>query len=73
MARHGEFMKLLVEGRIEDQTQSAQLAASAAARSQLAAMMSGGRLQEIFGDKIAGIPTETILALTKAQVWGGAL
>ena len=63
MARHGEFMKLLVEGRIEDQTQSAQLAA----------MMSGGRLQEIFGDKIAGIPTETILALTKAQVWGGAL
>ena len=24
-----------------------------------------------FGDEIAGVPTETILAITQSQVWGG--
>ena len=43
----------------------------AAARSQLAAMLNSGTLRTIFGSEIAGVPTETILALTQAQIWGG--
>lgn len=72
MARHAEFMRLLVEGRIQDRIQASSLAASAAAKSQLAAMLSGGKLQEIFGSEIAGVPTETVLALTQSQIWGTA-
>ena len=71
MARHAEFMKLAVEKQIERHIQASQLAASAAAKSQLAAMLTGGNLREIFGDEIAGIPTETVLAITQAQIWGG--
>ncbi|MCI9268705.1 MAG: hypothetical protein HFF40_07570 [Lawsonibacter sp.] len=71
MARHAEFMKLAVEKQIQRHIQADQLAASAAARSQLAAMLTGGNLREIFGSEIAGIPTETVLAITQAQVWGG--
>ena len=47
------------------------LLAASAAKSQLASMMNSGNLQAIFGDEIAGIPTETVLAITQAQVWGG--
>ena len=71
MARHAEFMKLAVEKQIQRHIQADQLAASAAAKSQLAAMLTGGNLREIFGSEIAGIPTETVLAITQAQVWGG--
>ena len=71
MARHAEFMKLAVEKQIERHIQASQLAASAAAKSQLASMLTGGNLREIFGSEIAGIPTETVLAITQAQVWGG--
>lgn len=71
MARHAEFMKLAVEKQIERHIQASQLAASAAAKSQLASMLTGGNLQEIFGSEIAGIPTETVLAITQSQVWGG--
>jgi len=47
---------------------------SVAAKLQLAAMMNGDKLQAIFGDEIAGVPTETVLAITQAQVWdGGAI
>lgn len=70
MARHAEFMRLLVEKQIQRHIQASELAASAAARSRLAAMMSGGTLREIFGSEIAGIPTETVLAVTQTQVWG---
>ena len=70
MARHAEFMKLAVEKQIQRHIQADQLAASAAARSQLAAMLTGGNLREIFGSEIAGIPTETVLAITQAQIWG---
>ena len=72
MARHAEFMKLAVEKQIQRHIQASELAASAAAKSQLAAMLTGGNLREIFGSEIAGIPTETVLAITQAQVWGGA-
>ncbi|MEY8421090.1 hypothetical protein AALA83_17730 [Oscillospiraceae bacterium 44-5] len=71
MARHAEFMKLAVEKQIQRHIQADQLAASAAAKSQLAAMLTGGSLREIFGSEIAGIPTETVLAITQSQVWGG--
>ena len=71
MARHAEFMKLAVEKQIDRRIQASQLAASAAAKSQLAAMLNNGNLREIFGSEIAGIPTETVLAITQAQVWGG--
>ena len=70
MARHAEFMKLAVEKQIERHIQASQLAASAAAKSQLASMLTGGNLREIFGSEIAGIPTETVLAITQSQVWG---
>ena len=70
MARHAEFMKLAAERQTQRHLQASELAASAAAKSQLAAMLSGGNLREIFGSEIAGIPTETVLAITRAQVWG---
>ncbi len=71
IARHAEFMKLIAEKQIQRHMQSSDLLSAAAAKSQLAAMMSGGKLQTIFGDEIAGIPTETVLAITQSQVWGG--
>lgn len=71
MARHAEFMKLAVEKQIQRHIQASELAASAAAKSQLAAILTGGNLREIFGSEIAGIPTETVLAITQSQVWGG--
>ena len=71
MARHAEFMKLAAEKQIQRRLQASELAASAAAKSQLAAMLTGGNLREIFGSEIAGIPTETVLAITQSQVWGG--
>ena len=73
MARHAEFMKLAVEKQIQRHIQADQLAASTAAKSQLAAMLTGGNLREIFGSEIAGIPTETVLAITQSQVWGGGM
>ncbi|MCI8914830.1 MAG: hypothetical protein HFF38_12090, partial [Lawsonibacter sp.] len=73
MARHAEFMKLAVEKQIQRHIQADQLAASVAAKSQLAAMLMGGNLREIFGSEIAGIPTETVLAITQSQVWGGGV
>ena len=47
------------------------LLVASAAKSQLAAMLNNGNLREIFGSEIAGIPTETVLAITQSQVWGG--
>ena len=73
MARHAEFMKLAAEKQIERHIQASQLAASATAKSQLASMLTGGNLREIFGSEIAGIPTETVLAITQSQVWGGGM
>ena len=73
MARHAEFMKLLAEKQIQRHIEASQLAASAAAKSQLAAMLSGGKLRELLGSEIAGVPTETVLALTQSEIWGAAL
>ena len=71
MARHAEFMKLLVENQTQRQIQSSDLLSAAAAKSRLADMLENGNLLEIFGDEISGVPTETVLAMTQAQVWGG--
>ena len=71
MARHAEFMKLAVEKQIQRRMQASDLLSASAAKSQLAAMLTGGNLREIFGSEIAGIPTETVLAITQSQVWGG--
>ena len=71
MARHAEFMQLLAKRQIQRHIEASELAASAAARSRLASMLSSGKLLEIFGSEIAGVSTETVLSLTQAQVWGG--
>jgi hypothetical protein len=70
IARHAEFMKLAAEKQVERRIQASELAA---AKAHLAAMLNNGNLREIFGDEIAGIPTETVLALTQARVWGGMI
>ena len=71
MARHAEFMKLAVEKQIQRHMQTSDLLAASATKSRLAGMMNSGNLQAIFGNEIAGVPTETVLAITQAQVWGG--
>ena len=71
MARHAEFMKLAVERQIQRKMLASELAASVAAKSQLAVMLNGGNLLDIFGNEIAGIPTETVLDITRTQIWGG--
>ena len=71
MAHHAKFMELAVEEQIQRRMQASDLLSAGAARSKLASMMSGGDLRSIFGDEIAGVPTETVLAITQSQVWGG--
>lgn len=43
---------------------------SQAAKAQLAEMMKGNRLQEIFGPTLGGNPTESVLEHTRKLVWG---
>ena len=69
MARHAEFMKLAAEKQIQRRLQASELTA----KSRLAAMLSGGNLREIFGSEIAGIPTETVLAITQARIGTGGM
>ena len=71
MARHAEFMRLAAENQLRRHMQASDLLSAGAAKSQLAGMMNGGNLKAVFGDEIAGIPTETVLAITRARVWGG--
>lgn len=70
-ARHAAFMKRAVETQRERQLQASALLAAGAAKAQLAAMLNGGNLREIFGSEIAGVPTEAALAIAQSQVWGG--
>ena len=71
MARHAELMKLLVERQIQRQIQASDLLSASAAKARLADMLKNGNLRSIFGDEISGVPTETVLAMTQAQIWGG--
>ena len=70
MTRHAEFMKLISEEQIQDHMLASELLSAASAKAQLADMLKNGNLLQIFGDEIAGIPTETVLAKTQAQIWG---
>jgi len=70
VARHAEMLQLMIQHQQADKIQDSNLAAAAAARAQLAAMLNSGNLPAIFGDEIAGIPTETVLSMTQTQVWG---
>ncbi len=67
-ARHAEFMELAAEKQFQRHIQISGLTAYAAARSRLASMLENGDLRKIFGSTIAGVPTETILALAQAQI-----
>ena len=71
MARHAELMELLIERQIERRWEASELASAAAAKAQLADMLKNGNLLEIFGDEVAGVPTESFLALVQSQIWGG--
>ena len=71
VARHTELMKLIAEEQIQRQIQASDLLSAAAAKTRLADMLKNWNLLEIFGDEISGVPTETVLAMTQAQVWGG--
>ena len=71
MARHAELMKLLVESQLERKWQASELLSAAAAKARLADMLKNGNLLEIFGEEISGVPTETVLTMTQAQIWGG--
>ena len=71
MARHAEWMELIAEEQIQRQIQASDLLSAAAAKSRLADMLKNGNLLEIFGNEISGVPTETVLAMARAQVWGG--
>ena len=70
MARHAEFMKLISEEQIQNHIQASGLLSAVSAKAQLADMLKNGNLLQIFGNEIAGIPTETVLAMTQAQIWG---
>ncbi len=71
MAKRADFMRWLTKKQRSDSIRdSVQEADLAEAKSRLAKMMEDERLQEILGEKIAGIPTETVLFITKTQVWG---
>jgi hypothetical protein len=73
MARHAEFMKLAAEKQIQRRMQASDLLSASTAKSRLARMMNEGNLRAVFGDEIAGIPTETVLAVTQAHVFSASL
>ena len=71
MARHAEWMKLVAEEQVQRQIQASDLLSAAAAKARLADLLDNGNLLKIFGDEISGVPTGTVLAMTRAQIWGG--
>lgn len=79
LAKRADFMRWLakehlskerLEGVIQDSMRISDLNATAAAKTELNRMLSNGRLREILGSEIAGMPVETVLAITRAQIWG---
>ena len=70
MARHAEFMKLIAEKQIQNHMQASELLSAVSAKTKLADVLKNGNLLQIFGNEIAGVPTETVLAMTQAQIWG---
>ncbi len=79
LAKRADFMRWLakeylskeqLKGVIQNSMQIADLNASAAARTELNQMLSSGRFREILGSEIAGMPVDTLLAITRTQIWG---
>lgn len=70
LAKRADFMRWLVNERRENSIQAADRVKAEMAKAQLAEMINGGKLQAVFGNTIAGVSTQAILAITKAQVWG---
>lgn len=71
--RHARFMRLWQEKQIaHGQEISRQFAVmgAQAAKAKLAEMLQGDTLKNIFGDTMAGNPTEAVLSSTRELVWG---
>ncbi len=71
MAKRADFMRWLAQEQLEEKIDEDAAAAAEEARFRLAEMMEGGRLTEILGSHISGVPTETVLAMTHTRIWGG--
>lgn len=72
-ARHAYYMSLITEKQLEHRLLMGGLAeyqSSQAAKEQLAEMMKGSRLLDIFGPTLGGVSTESVLEHTKKLVWG---
>ena len=73
MAKRADFMRWLAQEHLEEKIDEDAIAAAEEAKFRLAEMMEGGRLAEIFGSHISGVPTETVLAMTHTRIWGGVM
>lgn len=75
LRRHAFHMERWKESQMEHSldvsSQFTALGAKQAAKARLMAMINGGELRAALGDKICGIPTEEIFALTVSQVEEG--
>lgn len=72
-ARHAYYMSLITEKQLEHRLLMGGLAeyqSSQAAKEQLAELMKGSRLLDIFGPTLGGVSTESVLEHTKKLVWG---
>lgn len=65
------MMELIEEKQIQRRIETSDLLSASAAKAQLASMINSGELLKIFGSEIAGVPTETVLAITQAQIFCG--
>lgn len=79
LAKRADFMRWLakehlskeqLKAEIQDSLRIADQNAASTARSELFRMMNNSCLMEILGKEIAGMPTETVLAITRAQIGG---
>lgn len=70
MAKRAEFMEYLHKEQLENSIWLANLQKTANSRLQILDLLQNKDLQQIFGDIIAGMPTEAVLALTQEQIFG---
>lgn len=70
MAKRAEYMRYLAQKQMEDKILDAkEIASLTKAKANLAEMLDTQNLQAIFGDTIAGVPTETILSTPTQKFW----
>ena len=75
LAKQADFLRMVAKEQREEQLllrAASQHLAVSPAKAQLAAMLSGQNLSEIFGPTLAGVPTETILSMAQREAWGMA-